>query len=380
MTTQGNWYDLFSRGARDWLRHNEKVRDAVRRSLPQVLSESDILTNPEQRTVRIPVHLLEHYRFQLAEPASSTGVGQGDDIKPGDVLRQGQPSSGHRGEGSGEGEGEPNFVLEMKISDIVEWLWEELELPRLRPKMSGPLLEEEWQREGIDRHGARARLDRRRTLKESIKRRIVQPEGAPITNDDLRYRQLVRRPRPVTAAVVIMALDVSASMDERSRRMAKNFFFWVLQGLRRRYQHIEPVFIAHTVTAWEFDEEEFFKVTASGGTVASSAFKLAHEIFTSRYDPSRYNGYLLYASDGENFPEDRQPALDALRRLGEILNFTGYVEVLPDARGDADTGTGRIFNRLAREGVPARRYVLMDEEDIWEAIRAFFHQEAKEAA
>jgi len=380
VTTQGNWYDLFSRGARDWLRHNQKVRDAVWRSLPETLSGADILGNPDRRTVRIPVHLLEHYRFQLARRESETGVGQGSDVEPGDVLRPPQTDSGEAGGGSGEGEGEPHFVLEMKISDIVDWLWEELELPDLKPRASGPVVEEEWQREGLDRHGARARLDRRLTMKESIKRRIVQPEGAAITDDDLRYRQLVRRPRPATAAVVIMALDVSASMDQRSRRMAKHLFFWVLQGLRRRYRHIETVFIAHTVTAWEFDEAAFFKVSASGGTVASSAFKAAHGIFTSRYDPSRYNGYLLYASDGENFREDREAAFASLERLGEQINFMGYVEILPDVRGATDTETGRIFDRLTQAGLPAARYVLMDEEDLWDAIRTFFRREAEQAA
>lgn len=373
MAAKGNWYDLFSRGARDWLRHNEKVRDAVLRQLPGALAATDI-TRSDNQTLKIPVHLLEHYRFKLARQNPQIGTGQGD-AKPGDILREAQPTPGEKGEGSGEGEGEPDFILEMKIDDIIDWLWEELELPNMKPKESGAILEQEWVREGIDRRGARARLDRRRTMKESIKRRVSQPESAAIINDDLRFRQLARKPKAVTAAVVVMVLDASSSMDERSRIMAKAFFFWALQGLRRRYRHIETVFVAHTVTAWEFNEDEFFRVTATGGTVASVAFREVNEIITTRYDPSNYNGYLFYASDGENFAEDREPAFGQLHKLANMLNFLGYVEILPNLHTGRSTETAEIFSRIEQLAFPAATYTLQDENDIWDAIRALFKHE-----
>ncbi len=95
------WYDLFSRGARDWLRHNEKVREAVRSKLPEIISGSDIIGGPGSRTVRVPVKFLEHYRFRLHRPDEQTGVGQGE-AKPGDVLRPGNPGEGgEKGAGGG---------------------------------------------------------------------------------------------------------------------------------------------------------------------------------------------------------------------------------------------------------------------------------------
>ena len=103
-----------------------------------------------------------------------------------------------------------------------------------------------------------------------MKRRAVQGDSPAFTDDDLRYRQIGLRQRPSTEAVVFFAMDVSSSMTERDRRLAKTFFFWVVQGLRRQYTHIEPVFVAHTVEAWEFAEAEFFQVSGSGGTVASA--------------------------------------------------------------------------------------------------------------
>ena len=141
------------------------------------------------------------------------------------------------------------------------------------------------------------------------------------------FRQLARRRRPTTNAVVFFLLDVSSSMDEHCRRLAKTFFFWALQGIRRQFSAIETVFIAHTVEAWEFEEQDFFKVHGQGGTKSSSAAFKAREIFQARYSPATYNAYLFYATDGHNFTEDRNRATDAFQVLAPDMNFIGYAEV-----------------------------------------------------
>lgn len=377
------WYDLFSRGARDWLRHNEKVREAVREQLPDLVAGSDVLSRPSDRTVRVPVRFLEHYRFRLREQDGDQGVGQGQG-KPGDVYRRVDRGKGGEGEGGtegGSGDGEFQFVLELKVDDIVDWLWEELELPDLEPKTTDALTDEDLVQEGWDRRGPRARLDRRRTVKEAIKRRSAQPEGAPpFSNEDLRFRQVARRKRPATDAVVAFILDVSASMDESRRRLAKAFFFWAMQGLRRQYGDLETVFIAHTNEAWEFAEEEFFQVSAIGGTVASGAFRLARDVFTERYDPNRYNLYLFYASDGDNFADDRGVADEVLSRLGEMTNFMGFVETPQNPLESGRSETGRLFKSLLARGYPVGSYTVHRDSDIWDAIRAFFRQQAESAA
>jgi uncharacterized protein len=373
----GNWYDLFSRGARDWLRHNEKVRHAVRRSLPEIISGADVLGSNGNRTVQIPVRFLEHYRFRLLDTGSRGGVGQGD-AKPGDVLSQGRgPGQGRDKGAGGKGEGGLEFVLELKVDDIVDWLWEELKLPNLQTK-AGAMEDDEYTREGWDKRGARSRLDRRRSLKESIKRRAVQAKGPVFTNEDLRYRQLVKRQRPATQAVVFFALDVSSSMTERDRKLAKTFFFWVIQGLRRQYHFIEPVFVAHTIHAWEFNEGEFFQVRGQGGTVASTAFSKVASIIDERYNAARYNIYVFYSSDGDNFREDRESALEELRHLASVANYMGYVETSPPSRDGLDTEIGETFARLSEAGLPVGAYALTEEEDVWEAIRGFFRGQAGE--
>ena len=385
--SQGHrWYDLFSRGARDWLRHNAKLRDAVREQLPDLISRSDVISRPGARKVQVPVRFLEHYRFRLREDAEQKGVGQGD-VKPGDILQGPGQREVEGGSEGGSGGGELRFVFELDVDDIVEWMFEELELPDLKPRSTGSLMDETATREGWDRRGPRSRLDRRRTLREAIKRRVSQggqggsgDDDTSFSDEDLRYRQIARRMRPATQAVVIFMLDVSGSMDEGRRRLAKSFFFWVINGLRRQYGQVETVFVAHTNEAWEFSEEEFFRLTATGGTVASSAFRLADEILKARYDPEHYNCYIFYASDGDNFADDRHKVTDLLSRLGSKVNFMGFLETPQNFLENGRSETGRVFAALAARGHPVASYTVHGQDDIWKAIRAFFRREASEAA
>jgi sporulation protein YhbH len=371
------WYDLFSRGARDWLRHNDKVRDAVKKHLPQIVAGADVLTGGAS-TVHVPVRMLEHYRFRLRPPNEQQGVGQGQ-ARPGDRIgRPQQEADNQRGQGGNE-EGGIQYTLEFRIDDIVDWLWEEMQLPNLEAK-SGKTREDDWTREGWDRRGARSRLDRRRSLKESIKRRGVQStvgnEGLSFTDEDLRYRQLAKREQPATQAVVMLLLDVSGSMGERERQISKTFFFWAIQGLRRQYRHLDLVFVAHTSEAWEFQEEEFFRVSGTGGTVASAGLRKVREIIDERFSPSQYNIYLFYASDGENFPSDQPAAYVELEELVKVCNYSGFLEVAPLAGTMPDSEIGKLFLDLARRDRKVGAYRVNGTEDIWGAVRHFFSSDA----
>ena len=134
MGSESPWYELFSRGAADWLRHNQKVRDAVRANLPDMVAEAGLSPGSEDRMVRVPVRLLEHARFRLADPAQHSGTGQGRGA-PGEILRPARQGGADAASGGGGQElGEFRFVLEMKLDEILDWLWEELRLPNLKPR------------------------------------------------------------------------------------------------------------------------------------------------------------------------------------------------------------------------------------------------------
>ena len=374
------WYELFSRGARDWLRHDEKVRESVRQHLPQIVAGGELI-NGGSRTVRVPIRMLEHYHFRLRRPDEQQGAGQGK-AKPGDVLADPsrQRGPGEKGPG-GQDEGEVQLLLEFKIDDIVDWLWEEMQLPNLKARV-GPAEESDWIREGWDRRGARSRLDRRRSFKELVKRRGAPGATPTFTDDDLRYRQLARRRQPAIHAVVFFLLDVSGSMSDRDRKLAKTFFFWVVQGLRREYRSLETVFVAHTTEAWEFTEAEFFQVSGTGGTVTSTGLGKVREIIDERYNPGRANIYLFYASDGDNSVSDAADAREALSAIAEDACFTGYVEVSSGLSRQLATETGRLFADLSAAGCAAGSYALNDFDDVWGAVRHFFSSEshAEEAA
>jgi len=371
---ESKWYELFSRGARDWLRHDEKVREAVRANLPEIVAGADVI-NESARTVRVPVRMLEHYHFRLRNPQEQEGAGQGS-AKPGDVLaKPTREGKGEKGAG-GRDEGEVQLLLEFKVDDIVDWLWEEMQLPNLKARV-GPSDETDWVREGWDKRGARSRLDRRRSLKEMVKRRGNPGATPTFTDEDLRYRQLARRRQPAIHAVVFFMLDVSGSMSDRDRKLAKSFFFWVVQGLRREYRSLETVFVAHTTEAWEFTESEFFQVSGTGGTVASTGLGKVREIIDERYNPGRCNIYLFYASDGDNSSSDAGEARDALKAVADAACYTGYVEVSSGLSRQLATETGRLFAELAAAGFAAGSYALNDYDDVWGAVKHFFTAEAK---
>jgi len=250
-----------------------------------------------------------------------------------------------------------------------------MQLPNLKAR-AGPSDETDWTREGWDRRGARSRLDRRRSFKELVKRRGAPGATPTFTDEDLRFRQLARRRQPAVHAVVFFMLDVSGSMSDRDRKLAKTFFFWVVQGLRREYRSLETVFVAHTTEAWEFNEPDFFQVTGTGGTVASSGLKKVREIIDARYNPGRANLYLFYASDGDNSVSDAQDARGALGSIAADACFTGYVEVSSGLSRQLATETGKLFAELTAAGCAAGSYALNEFDDVWGAVRHFFTAES----
>jgi len=374
----GKWYELFSRGARDWLRHDEKVREAVRANLPEIIAGGDVI-NDGARTVRVPVKMLEHYHFRLRRPEEQQGAGQGK-AKPGDVFADPARDKGPGEKGAGgRDDGGVQLLLEFKVYDIVDWLWEEMQLPNLKARV-GPADDSDWIREGWDRRGARSRLDRRRSFKELVKRRAAPGATQTFTDEDLRFRQLARRKQPAVHAVVFFMLDVSGSMSDRDRKLAKTFFFWVVQGLRREYKSLETVFVAHTTEAWEFNEPDFFQVSGSGGTVASAGLLKVREIMDARCNPGRSNIYLFYASDGDNAVSDAAEARAALASIAADTCYTGYVEVSSGVSRQLDTETGKLYAELGAAGGAAGSYALNDFDDVWGAVKHFFRAHNQEGA
>ncbi len=341
------WYDLFSRGARDWLRHDEKVREAVR-AAP---AADHRRRRRHQRRRAHGARAGAHARALPLPPAPSRGAagrgaGQGQARRR--VRRSVQQTRVRaRRAPAASDEGEVQLLLEFKVDDIVDWLWEEMQLPNLKARV-GPSEETDWVREGWDRRGARSRLDRRRSFKELVKRR-----GAPGRDPDLHRRGPALPPAGAAQAAgdprgrVLPAGRLGQHV--RPRPQARQDFL-LLGGAgpaARVPLARDGVRGPHHRGLGVHARRSSSRSRGTGGTVASTGLLKVREIIDARYNPARCNIYLFYASDGDNSVSDAAEARGALAGIAADACFTGYVEVSSGLSRQLATETGTPVRRAA---------------------------------
>jgi uncharacterized protein len=223
------------------------------------------------------------------------------------------------------------------------------------------------------------RLDKHRTVKSKIKRRLATQHGSevptqnarrfPFHEDDLTYRHMITDTKKESNAAVICIMDTSGSMDTMKKYLARCFFFLLYQFVTTKYRNAEIVFIAHHTEAREVTEEEFFHKGESGGTMISSGFTKALEIIAARYHPSLWNIYAFHCSDGDNFDSDNDAALGRAKELSEICNLFGYGEIKPRGTGSYESSMMHLFRRV--EAPNFHSLLIERKEDIWPSFRAF---------
>jgi sporulation protein YhbH len=325
-------WSLHRKGYEDQMRHQEKVKEAIRKNLADLISEESIIMSDGKQIIKIPIRSMEEYRFRY-NYNKSKHVGQGDgDSKVGDVLgRDGQAGQNGPGKGQGAGDqaGMDYYEAEVSVAELEGILFSELELPRLEEKEQDEIVVEDIRFNDVRKKGLMGNIDKKRTLLEAIKRNALKgnKKKARISVDDLRFKTWEDVVRPHSNAVVIAMMDTSGSMGIFEKYIARSFFFWMVRFLRTKYQHVEIVFIAHHTEAKEVSEEAFFTKGESGGTICSSAYRKALEIIDSRYPPSRYNIYPFHFSDGDNLSSDNERCIQLVKELMKRANLFGYGEV-----------------------------------------------------
>jgi uncharacterized sporulation protein YeaH/YhbH (DUF444 family) len=192
--------------------------------------------------------------------------------------------------------------------------------------------------------------------------------GAPlaVTPDALRFRRDATGVGEEAGAVLLAMMDTSGSMGPFERQMARSFFFWALRFLRRHHPRVEVVFLAHDVRAREVPEDLFFHRGASGGTVSSSVYRLAHDLLDTRYPAARYNAYAFHFTDGGNLTSDNAAALASGTSLAEATNLFGYGEIHDTLRNPSPLY--QAFQTHPR----ARVALLRHGEDLFGALAGFF--------
>lgn len=371
------------RSASDRRRHKRKIDKAIREGIHDIVADESIIGQDGKKKFRIPVKGIKEYRFVYGSNEQNKKVGSapGKDIQRDQIVRE-KPRKGQGEEGqAGNKAGEEYYEVEITLDELAQYLFADLELPDLEKKALVKVKSEKLRRTGYRPEGIMPRLDKKKSAINRIRRLKSQQRGeteddekleGSFHNDDLTYRHYKNKLKESTNAVIIMIMDVSGSMSKSKKFLARSFFFLLYQFIRTRYDKVEIVFIAHDADAKEVSEEQFFSRVSSGGTVVSTAYKLALEIAEKRFHPSLWNVYAFHCSDGDNFGYDTNNMLTAASRLKEICQLFGYCEITPpdEPSWNSDDRLSVHLGQLASRDV--KLVEIKDKKDVWDAFKVMF--------
>ncbi len=388
MSVQRNDWSLQRKGIIDQERHKERVKDAIKKNLGSIVSNESIILSKGRKQVKIPMRALDEYKFRF-DHRKKKHIGQGDGkTKVGDVIgRENQPG---QGQGSGAGEpgsdpGQDYYEAEVNIDEIAAMIFEDLHLPYLEEKAKQAVQSKTTKFTEIRRVGAMSNLDKRRTIMENI-RRTAREEGAAklgkFKKEDMRFKSWEEELKYESNAVIIAMMDVSGSMSEFKKYIARSFYFWMVRFLRTKYDHVHIVFISHHTEAKEVTEEQFFTQGESGGTVVSSAYKLALEIIDERYPPRDWNVYPFHFSDGDNYYSDNDEAVKLADKLIEVCNLFGYGEIGEEGGSAYRRSSGALLSIFDDRVKNKDRFIgvrIDEKEDVYPALKKFFGKQGIEA-
>jgi len=379
-----NHKTVADRSASDRRRHKEKIEKAIKEGIHDIVAEESIIGQDGKKKIKIPVRGIKEYQFIHGTGNGTKGVGsaQGQDIQKGQVVRK--PSQKGQGGGSpgkpGDNKGEDYYDVEISLDELAKYLFDDLNLPDLNKKQSDTVMAEKTKRKGYRPKGIRARLSKKETLKNKIRRQkqavkngTYDPDGEerfPFHYDDLKYKHIEVKKKPITNAVIFMIMDVSGSMGKRKKFLARSFFFLLYQFIRYKYQTVDIVFISHTTEAQEVNEDDFFKKASSGGTFISSGLSMAEDIINERYNPSAWNIYTFHCSDGDNWSEDNDKALEKMSYLSDVSQLAGYIQIKPEQSSIWGEEMAKVFEVLTSNSFKVCR--IKDKSDIWPEFAKLF--------
>jgi uncharacterized sporulation protein YeaH/YhbH (DUF444 family) len=343
-------------------RFEKIVRGRVRKDLKKYMGSDEMLGRQGKKVVSIPIPEIRIPRFRYGKNEQG-GVGQGE---------------GDEGEGvgqeAGDQPGEHMLEAEISLEELAEILHEELELPRIEPRGQKEVSSARSKYTGISMVGPESLRHTKRTYRQALKRQIAagtydpqKPVIIPI-REDRRYRSFETEHEPSSAAVIIYIMDVSGSMGQKQKDIVRLETFWIDTWLRHNYRNIETRFIIHDAKAREVDRDTFFRTRESGGTLISTAYKVAVEILEADYPMADWNIYLFQFSDGDNWSgSDTRTCMQLLQeKILPVANMFGYGQV------DSDYGSGQFYTDLQENYGSDERVILSripDRDAIMDSIR-----------
>ena len=368
----------------------KRYRRQIRKAVNEKVRDRRITDTDRGEKISIPVTDTHEPTFHHGPGGQTSRVFPGNrEFAVGDKIRK--PAGGGQGTGtdaSPEGESLDEFVFDISQKEFLDFLFEDMELPNLAKRQLSGLEEIKTRRAGFAYAGNPSNIDILRSVRAATSRRVALTaskrrrlreleealeiqEQAPVTDlrqiaelksridelreqisripyldeIDIRYRRFEKVPVPHSKAVMFCLMDVSGSMDQHTKDLAKRFFILLYLFLHRKYERTDIVFIRHHTSAREVDEEEFFYSRETGGTIVSTALDMMRRIIADRYPVSEWNIYGAQASDGDNWPEDNPRCMELLTGLLPLLQYYAYIEI----SGDGDRELWKTYQSMADE-------------------------------
>lgn len=366
------------RVAGDRRRHKQKIDKAIREGIHHIVADESIIGNNGKQKFRIPVRGIKEHRFVYGDNGKQVGSAPGKDVSRGQKIGGKEKHLPGRPDKPGSESGEEYYDVEMSLDELSEYLFSDLGLPDLQKKQLANIDSNRLKRSGYRSDGIIPRLDRKKSAIARIKRMKAagyNPETAqegetfPFHEDDLKYRHYKLKSEPNTNAVVFFVMDVSGSMDQEKKFLARSFCFLMYQFIRTKYESVDVVFVTHDMEAREVKESDFFTVGTNGGTIASTGLCLVDEIIQERYSPDSWNLYVIHLSDGDNFDSDNGKYIEQHSKLESIVQLFGYCELEPE-RGwstSNDEKLSKLLKPRIREN--SRCVLVKQKDDVWPAFR-----------
>lgn len=395
-----------------------RYRDHIRKAVSDSVDKRSITDMDRGEKIGIPNKDISEPIFHHGSGGKNTRVLPGNDqFITGDHIQRPQGGQGQGGAGPGasdSGEGMDEFVFQITQEEFLNFVFEDLELPNLVKRRLAGLDEFEFRRAGFSNEGNPGQVNVVRSLRSANARRIaltgksrralkaaeealaeLSDQNSPaaialieeieklkrkinrvpwLDDYDLKYNVHVKRPIPTSKAVMFCLMDVSGSMDQATKDIAKRFFLLLYLFLQRNYKHIEVVFIRHHTSAKEVDEQDFFYSRETGGTIVSSALNLMHEVVQDRYPTNEWNIYAAQASDGDNWNDDSVICQKILTE--NILPYTQYFSYIEITNRDRQA-LWHAYEQI-QSSFPehfAMKHI-QDAGDIYPVFRELFHKKA----
>lgn len=400
-----------------------RYRKQLRNVVDGLVINRSITDMMKGASIRIPVRDLSEPRWRFGQGGDQEIVHAGNhSFRSGDRIQRPEEDGGGGGPGAGDSEGgegghsQDGFAFELSREEFERLFFDDLALPNMARKVLGQSTDRKVVRRYITKSGTPHNLHVARSLRAALARRIAsgaqrernpvapgaamrgagvhiaRPIGAPasaleqpgaleqparrvpfIDDVDLRYRYRSEEPQPISQAVMFCLMDVSASMTEAKKDLAKRFFTLLYIFLSRKYQHVQVVFIRHTEQAEEVDENEFFHGTASGGTVVFSALELMQQTIQKRFPASAWNIYAAQASDGDAFGADPEKSRGFIaQHLLPASRYFAYIEI-PDTALQTSSALWHAYSRLPTSHFAMKR--VLDRSEIYPVFRDLFKKD-----